>query len=769
MPKSYRPKISPLQFVQQIYPLFFVLLMALALRLYFAIGVNGFDSLLYADSAWQLAHGQWPFDLTTGARRIGFYLPLAILYSIFGAGEPVTLAWTMGASLITICLIYAIGSMLGGRGAGLIAAFLWAINPFDIIAATTGLPDGPMAMFATGAVWFYLLGKNNRLRKVYAYAASAFCVIYGFWVKELILFVGLFLLLWETVVHFFPTQKKALAFLRQSKVNPGVIVAIVFLVLIIYGSMQKFSFPEALATTANDFYLAAFFHQLQVVFIPVSLGAIFIAIYKRWEGSYFLIVWFVVTAFIYEWAPITFSLSFYTPNTIFTSPRNILFLLPPLVLIGGYALNKVIHPNTVNTSIFVPALAITTLILGLQTGVLSYQVVVTIAVIALLASIPIYILLLLLKRPNKSTWVTATPALLLFMLGFSIISPLGNVWGGGAAQVLELRNLKEAVEFSQNNPDYGIYFFSDEDPRFIRLFAFFSGYKFSEDETGASRIGLVHPSENVDANAFVVDVLGSHKEDVYPTWWLVEEIQQPATLYVSHPATLEIYRVVEPITAENRLNQLQTELTQAPNDPGKLSEVLGAAVNANKPYDALNTYLALRELGYGDLELEQKVANVINLFLQDHPEYEEIPSLMLNGDFSNGLDEWEISEAEEAGVQLELISGRPIALRLSNPTDIDIIPISQHLQLKPNTAYVFEATAVVKVGDVALLYWWVEGKEGYLSANRDLPAGSRYRHIFITPDWPSSQDFLLAPVFFFGAGSVQIGDVRFYEFLLPGN
>src|SRR3990172_5424992 len=510
MPKSYRPKISPLQFVQQIYPLFFVLLMALALRLYFAIGVNGFDSLLYADSAWQLAHGQWPFDLTTGARRIGFYLPLAILYSIFGAGEPVTLAWTMGASLITICLIYAIGSMLGGRGAGLIAAFLWAINPFDIIAATTGLPDGPMAMFATGAVWLYLLGKNNRLGKGYAYAASAFCVIYGFWVKELILFVGLFLLLWETVVHFFPTQKKALAFLRQSKVNPGVIIAI----------------------------------------------------YKRWEGSYFLIVWSVVTAFIYEWAPITFSLTFYTPNTIFTSPRNILFLLPPLVLIGGYALNKVIHPNTVNTSIFVPALAITTLILGLQTGVLSYQVVVTIAVIALLASIPIYILLLLLKRPNKSTWVTATPALLLFMLGFSIISPLGNVWGGGAAQVLELRNLKEAVEFSQNNPDYGIYFFSHQHPRFIRLFAFFSGYKFSEDETGASRIGLVHPSENVAANAFVVDVLGSHKEDVYPTWWLVEEIQQPATLYVSHPATLEIYRVVEPITAENPLNQLQTELNQ---------------------------------------------------------------------------------------------------------------------------------------------------------------------------------------------------------------
>src|SRR3990172_5532272 len=63
MPKSYRPKILPLQVVQQIYPLFFVLLMALALRLYFAIGVNGFDSLLYADSAWQLAHGQWPFDL----------------------------------------------------------------------------------------------------------------------------------------------------------------------------------------------------------------------------------------------------------------------------------------------------------------------------------------------------------------------------------------------------------------------------------------------------------------------------------------------------------------------------------------------------------------------------------------------------------------------------------------------------------------------------------------------------------------------------------
>lgn len=762
-------KINVNQLLQRNLPLLLVLAMAASLRLFFATGINGTDPLLYAESAWQLAHGDWPFELLSGARRIGFYLPLGLLYLLFGAGEMVTIAWTLGTSLATVWLVYAIGSLLAGKRAGLIAAFLWSLNPLSILAATSGLPDGVMAMFAAAAVYFYLLGKHNKLQKIFAYGLSALCIFYGFWVKEHIVYVGIFLVLWWLAEKHLVSPKKSAAILQQTKrfLFPG--FAILLLVILVYGSLQKYSFPEALASTANDLFLSAFFHQLQVVFAPLLLGAIFFAIYKHWEESYFLIAWFAVTAVFYEWAPNTFSLTMYAPNTLLTSPRNILFLLPPLAVLGGLVIDRVLGRKVSESLIVAPCLTVMALLGLTQAHILAPESALIFSVAVGGAMVFIFGLLVAPLQMPKLKKTAAAPVLLLTALGISVISPLSIVWGGGSAPVLELRNLQKAVETVKEYPDYKVFFFPDEDPRLIRLFNYYSGFQFSQDVANpvSGGLGLADPAVHLRENGLIVDVLGKHDGEAHPTWLLVEQIQQPASLYVPHPASLKIYRALDQQTAQSTLDSAKEKLSNSPNDPGILAEILGAAINAGQPLDAIESFLALRNSGFAVPEQERMIADLVNWYLDNNPDH-VIQNQIINGSFNSGLEGWDVAEAENAGVLLDLVQDDESALQLSNPKDIELIPISQHLALRPNTVYVFEMNAIWDSNDLTLLYWWALGDEGYISAI-DVDGEIRLRHVFITPDWPDSQEALLAPVVFLGEGVVEISKIRIYEFSLPGD
>lgn len=616
-------KRSSFPLLHMLLPMFVILIMAGFLRQYFFTGVTPFDSLLYANSGWELANGEWLFDINSGTRRVGHYLPLAILFSLFGPSESITILWTFGSSLITILLIYGIGRTLAGNRAGLVAAFLWAINPLDVLIATTNYPDGPMAMFGVAAVYFYLLGKRNKLKKRVAYSLSAVFILYGFWVKELIFFVGLFILFWEGKDIIIG---RALTLSQVWNKNRSPITLAIFLTIltfIAYGYVQAYSFPEALATTANDMFLALVSNQeLAPIFLLFAVSALLV-IMRGWQEAYFPVAWFLVTAFIYEWAPITFRFWEYTPNTLFTELRNILFLLPPLAIIAGIAISKLIdHRKYVEIISLVCFLLIITL-LGLQNGLLIPERVLLISTI----SIPVLIFFSLLLPlgtnyfKTKQKWVIT--GLFLLSLGISVFNPSSIKWGEASTNLDHLRNLKQAAAFIIDQGDYPIYFFEGEDRRSITIFNFYSGYRFTKHPFNeiSGRIHLIDFPEQIPENGLIVDVLSSHEEFISPMWREIARFQQPKTLFVSNPSELTIYRVLDSLSAERLLAQGKNKFEQSPEDLSEITNLLGAAVNANTNSDQLlvNTtrqvILAIKQ--YDDLNLDIASLNENTVEIKD--------------------------------------------------------------------------------------------------------------------------------------------------------
>ena len=124
-----------------------VLLLAVVLRTTFVTGVIHNDNLAYISTAHDFAQHK-AHDATNatprlreGVGRLTTYLPVGLLYRIFGVSDRVTLAWPFLCSLLTVILTYRVTVLLAGESAGLIAALVWAIRPLDVSLATTLLPE----------------------------------------------------------------------------------------------------------------------------------------------------------------------------------------------------------------------------------------------------------------------------------------------------------------------------------------------------------------------------------------------------------------------------------------------------------------------------------------------------------------------------------------------------------------------------------------------------------------------------------------------------
>lgn len=127
-----------------------------AVRVYLFRGYVGLDDAEYARLAYQMAHGTFSFDSYAGPAvfplRIGLTAPTALLFRLFGLSEWTAVLYPLLLSLACIALAYVCSSLLFGPRAGLIAAALLGIFPWDLESATNLLADLPSAFYATTAV-----------------------------------------------------------------------------------------------------------------------------------------------------------------------------------------------------------------------------------------------------------------------------------------------------------------------------------------------------------------------------------------------------------------------------------------------------------------------------------------------------------------------------------------------------------------------------------------------------------------------------------------
>jgi len=330
-------------FLKREAPIIAILLLALYIRLVFPGSVVTGDDSKYAKYAYTaISENSINFESFNTAIRVGLYLPVGLAYLLFGVSDASTLIYPLLVSLMGITFIYLIGSLIESSSAGLLAALLWALLPTNYELSTLLLPDGLVAAFSVGAIYFLLLAEKQSNSK----ASISYLLCFGFaaW-TILIKITGIVTagFIFVRVLHGQLKKRLPVGFFRTriSQNHLAFFVATIIAFLIVMPD----SLLSRLDKTSSDVY--------QTIFIgrnPFSKGSstdfdavIFLAIISiaglsisKNKNAPFLFSWFMVQYLYFEWGPqlnlpLVRNLS-YDPLTHFIGTRTILFLLPPLIL-----------------------------------------------------------------------------------------------------------------------------------------------------------------------------------------------------------------------------------------------------------------------------------------------------------------------------------------------------------------------------------------------------------------------------------------------------
>jgi 4-amino-4-deoxy-L-arabinose transferase-like glycosyltransferase len=343
-------------------PLIVILICAIVLRLVFFTGMVRGDDINYANAAYELSNGRTNFDYwLEGTSRIGLYGPVALLYVFFGSADAITLAFPFLCSFFSVLIMFGIGNQLDGRRAGLLAALLWACLPLDIFLATDLLPDGPLATFTAGAIFFLLLAERRKNHKVGWLVASVICLVWAILIKPTATITLVFILvygvikLWPRVISSPPVKS---LFIKLKRSRLWVIFAgIIFLFAlgISYALLQGRPLVISLSRTATD--LSRLFLtgetgtdfgiqrpgqiDLLAVLGPLALISSITFLIWRYKPARFALVSGGVYFLYYEWGSLRLDPRVYGP-AIYIDERNLLFLLVPFVLLAAiYLASKI--------------------------------------------------------------------------------------------------------------------------------------------------------------------------------------------------------------------------------------------------------------------------------------------------------------------------------------------------------------------------------------------------------------------------------------------
>ena len=148
---------------------------ALIIRVIFLVGVVRVDDVAYAEHAYNLISGQFGIgDLDLYGMRYSVFVPVAILFRLFGVHDYAVLWWPLFCSLAGIILIYALGvHLFKSQAIGLLSALFLSLYPPDILFSTQLLPDIVVSLFAGISVSLFFRANGSKWRTILAGIALA--------------------------------------------------------------------------------------------------------------------------------------------------------------------------------------------------------------------------------------------------------------------------------------------------------------------------------------------------------------------------------------------------------------------------------------------------------------------------------------------------------------------------------------------------------------------------------------------------------------------
>ena len=121
------------------------------------------DDTNYMNYAAQMLQGEAP-RASIHSVRFGYVLFVAAGLGLFGKTTAVAHALGIGVFIATALVLFEITRRLSAPREGLLAVFLFALLPLDIVKSTCVLPDGLMTLLVLMACLLYLLAKEEGVR-----------------------------------------------------------------------------------------------------------------------------------------------------------------------------------------------------------------------------------------------------------------------------------------------------------------------------------------------------------------------------------------------------------------------------------------------------------------------------------------------------------------------------------------------------------------------------------------------------------------------------
>src|SRR3989338_8998142 len=171
-----------------------IVLFGLLLRVLFFSGMGISDSLAYSSAANDLREGKGIDEksVLTLSTRIGITATTALSYSLFGVNDLSAIAFALLASLGGIILVFLFGKLLFDERLGLLAAFLLAIFPFDVVYATQLNSDIPSAFFMALGVYLFLYAERKEANPSVLCTLCGVLIGIGYLIRESALLIALF-------------------------------------------------------------------------------------------------------------------------------------------------------------------------------------------------------------------------------------------------------------------------------------------------------------------------------------------------------------------------------------------------------------------------------------------------------------------------------------------------------------------------------------------------------------------------------------------------
>ncbi len=150
------------------HPLAFLVAFALAVRVFFFVGIQLGDDLFYIKYAFDLAHGNFHLPGNHWETRLGLVLPVALSARLFGFNEYSLALFPLACSIANVALIYHLAARLFSRRCAVVSAFLLSVFPLEIYFATSVYPTVPLATLGAASVSMMLAGlETNSHRRLF--------------------------------------------------------------------------------------------------------------------------------------------------------------------------------------------------------------------------------------------------------------------------------------------------------------------------------------------------------------------------------------------------------------------------------------------------------------------------------------------------------------------------------------------------------------------------------------------------------------------------